>query len=65
MTDLSVDIDCSKCHAAINVKLTELRLGGSKKCPKCGTDVKFSSADLRKVQKEVNKLEDTINRFEL
>ena len=64
MTDLSVDIDCPKCHVAIKVKLIELRPGGSKICTKCGTKVKFSGADLSKVQKEVDKLEDTINKFE-
>ena len=65
MTDLSVDIDCPKCHEAINVKLTELRSGGSKICPKCGTNVIFSGADLSKVQKEVDRLEATIKKFEM
>ena len=63
MTDLSVDIDCPRCHAAINAKLMELRPGGSKICPGCGTNVKFSGADLRKVQKEIDKLEDTTKKF--
>ena len=64
MADLSIDINCPKYHAAINVKLTELRLGGSEICPKCGTNVKFSSADLSKVQKEMDKLEDTVRKSE-
>jgi len=64
MTDLSVDIDCPKCHAAINVKLIELRPGGNKLCPKCGTNVEFSGADLSKAQKEIEKLEDTIRKSE-
>ncbi len=64
MADLSIDIDCPKCHAAINVKLTELRPSGSKICPKCETNVKFSSADLSKVQKEIDKLEDTVRKSE-
>ena len=31
MTDLSVDTDCPECGILIDVKLTELRPGGSKR----------------------------------
>jgi len=65
MTDLSVDICCHQCSTCIDVKLTELRMSGSTICPKCGANVKFSNADLCKVQDEVNRLEDTTKKFEM
>ena len=57
MADLSIDICCPQCSACVDVKLTELRIGGSAVCPKCGASVKFSDADLCRMQEEVNKIE--------
>jgi hypothetical protein len=63
MTDFSIDICCPECSACIDVKLTELRMGGSTICPKCGANVKFGNADLCKVQEEVNRIEGVARRF--
>ena len=64
MADLSIDICCPQCSTCIDVKLTELRMGGSTICPKCGASVKFRDADLCKVQGEVNRIEGIAKKIE-
>ena len=64
MTEFSTKIYCLKCYTVIDVKLSEIRPGGHTKCPKCGAEVKFSNEDLLKVRKELEKVVDTIKRFE-
>ncbi len=64
MAEFSVKIYCPECYAEIDVKLSELRPGGSMKCPKCDANVKFGKDDVTKVLKELGKVEDTIKQFE-
>ena len=63
MSELSIDICCPVCSTCIDVKLTELRMGGRIICPKCGAKVKFSDADLCKVREEANRIEDVARKF--
>jgi endogenous inhibitor of DNA gyrase (YacG/DUF329 family) len=64
MAEFSVEIYCPECYTVINAKLSDLHPGGSTKCPKCGTNVKFGRDDLARVRKELEKLENTIKQFE-
>jgi uncharacterized paraquat-inducible protein A len=63
MADFSIDICCPQCSACIDVKLTELRMGGSTICPKCGAKVEFSNTDLCKVQEKVNGIERIVKKL--
>jgi len=39
-------------------------MGGSTICPKCGANVKFTGADLCRVQEEANRIEDIAKKIE-
>ena len=63
MSEFSIDICCPECSTCIDVKLTELHMGGRIICPKCGVKVEFSDGDLYKVRGEANRIEDVVRKF--
>jgi RNase P subunit RPR2 len=65
MAEFSVKIYCPECYTVINARLSELRIEGSMKCPKCTTNIRYSRDDLTRVRKELEKLEETIKQFEI
>lgn len=64
MRDLEANVKCPNCGKPIRVKVREMVPGRSRACPhQCGATIRFTGDDGRKVQKALDDLERTIQRF--
>jgi ssDNA-binding Zn-finger/Zn-ribbon topoisomerase 1 len=53
---MDIKIPCPQCHRQFSVSRQEIVPGASSPCPECGTQIKFSGADARKVQGIIEQL---------
>ncbi len=63
MTKLQFDLECSNCHRKFKQKVEEMRPGRARRCPYCGTTIKFMGDDGHQVQKAIDDLERTFKRM--
>lgn len=59
---LEADIDCPNCNHKMKIAVGSMRTGQSKRCPKCGANIKFSG-DGHKAQKAVDDLEKSLKNM--
>jgi uncharacterized C2H2 Zn-finger protein len=63
MTKLQVDLECPNCHREFKQKVDDMRPGESRRCPHCGTMIKFTGDDGRQVQRAIDDLERTLKNM--
>lgn len=61
--DLDVPIACPSCGHVIKLKARTAAPGTHVPCPGCGITIELTGDDLRKVQKSLDGLLDTISRI--
>lgn len=62
MVDLTATLTCPRCHRKLRVKYTEMVPGRRKRCY-CGFEFHFNGADGRRIQREVDGLEQALKRL--
>lgn len=62
MDPIKIEISCPKCNRKFKEKVKNIRLGKSRRCPFCSAIIEFKGDDMRKIQKEFDDFEKTIDK---
>ena len=61
--NIEIEIPCPSCGKEFTEKIRNMKPGGSKKCPHCNKVIKYSDDDFVKIQKSLDDLERSLQRF--